>query len=111
MPNPCQKQKIFEIFETYKTSIDIITTSEVGVSVTLDNEKNLTEIVNELKKFGVVTVDKDMVIICVVGDLVSENVGFESRLFDPNEIPLDKLSGKIEDFVREVSEKMIIKKR
>jgi len=86
-------RKIFEIFETYKTSIDIITTSEVGVSVTLDNEKNLTEIVNELKKFGVVTVDKDMVIICVVGDLVSENVGFESRIVNAmRDIPVRMIS-------------------
>ncbi|MBQ8055746.1 MAG: aspartate kinase, partial [Paludibacteraceae bacterium] len=86
-------RKIFEIFETYKTSIDIITTSEVGVSVTLDNEKNLTEIVNELKKFGVVTVDKDMVIICVVGDLVSENVGFESRIVNAmRDIPVRLIS-------------------
>lgn len=72
-------RKVFEIFETYKTSIDMIATSEVGVSVSIDNTKNLEAIVNELKKFGHVQVDKDMCIICVVGDLNAENVGFESK--------------------------------
>ena len=62
-------RKVFEIFESYQTSIDMVTTSEVGVSVTIDNTKHLTEILDDLKKFGTVTVDEDMVIICVVGDL------------------------------------------
>lgn len=72
-------RKVFEIFESYKTSIDMVTTSEVGVSVSIDNTTNLPAIVNELKKFGRVEVDNDMCIICVVGDLESENVGFESK--------------------------------
>lgn len=71
-------RKVFEIFETYKTSIDMICTSEVGVSVTIDNTDNLTQIVAELKKFGTVRIDDDMCIICVVGDLAWHNVGFES---------------------------------
>lgn len=71
-------RKVFEIFETYKTSIDMICTSEVGVSVTIDNTDNLTQIVAELKKFGTVRIDEDMCIICVVGDLAWHNVGFES---------------------------------
>lgn len=71
-------RKVFEIFETYKTSIDMVCTSEVGVSVTIDNISHLSDIIDELKKYGMVTVDKDMVIICVVGDLDSENVGFET---------------------------------
>ena len=72
-------RKVFEIFEQYKTSIDMICTSEVGVSVTIDNRSHLTDIVNELKKYGTVEVDNDMCIVCVVGDLVSGNVGFETR--------------------------------
>lgn len=72
-------RKVFEIFETYQTPIDMIATSEVGVSVTIDNERNLHHIVDDLKKFGTVTVDRDMVIICVVGDLEWHNRGFESK--------------------------------
>ena len=72
-------RKVFEIFESYQTSIDMVTTSEVGVSVTIDNTKHLQEILDDLRKFGTVTVDEDMVIICVVGDLEWNNVGFESE--------------------------------
>ena len=72
-------RKVFEIFEQNKTSIDMICTSEVGVSVTIDNRAHLTDIVNELKMYGTVQVDEDMCIVCVVGDLVSGNVGFETR--------------------------------
>ncbi len=72
-------RKVFEIFESYQTPIDMVTTSEVGVSVTIDNTKNLKEIVDNLKKLGTVSVDENMVIICVVGDLQPENVGFQSK--------------------------------
>ncbi len=72
-------RKVFEIFETYKTSIDMVCTSEVGVSVTIDNRSYLSDIVNELKKYGTVSVEEDMCIICVVGDLDSSNVGFEAK--------------------------------
>ncbi len=72
-------RKVFEVFESYQTSIDMITTSEVGVSVTIDNTKKLDEILNSLKKLGTVTVDSDMVIICVVGDLPSENIGMQNK--------------------------------
>ena len=71
-------RKVFEIFENYKTSIDMICTSEVGVSVSIDDKTNLLPILNELKKLGVVEVDDNMCIICVVGDLDWRNVGFES---------------------------------
>lgn len=71
-------RKIFEIFESYNTPIDMIATSEVGVSMSIDNNKHLIDIVDELKKFGTVTVDQDMCIICVVGDLDWSNVGFET---------------------------------
>ena len=72
-------RKVFEIFESYQTPIDMITTSEVGVSMSIDNNTHLDEIVDELKKYGTVTVDTDMCIICVVGDLDWSNVGFESE--------------------------------
>lgn len=71
-------RKIFETFERYNTPIDMITTSEVGVSVSIDNNTNLGKIVDELKKYGTVTVDANMCIICVVGDLEWNNVGFET---------------------------------
>ncbi len=71
-------RKVFEIFETYKTSIDMICTSEVGVSVSIDDKTNLSSILNELKKFGTVKVDENMCIVCVVGDLDWRNVGFEA---------------------------------
>lgn len=86
-------RKIFEIFENYQTSIDMITTSEVGVSLTIDNTKHLTEIVNDLKKFGTVTVDSDMVIICVVGDLTYTNVGFQAKVLNAmSEVPIRMVS-------------------
>ncbi len=75
-------RKVFEIFETYKTSIDMVTTSEVGVSVSIDNTTNLSQILNELKKLGTVKVDMNMCIICVVGDLDWRNVGFEALASD-----------------------------
>nr|WP_319400061.1 aspartate kinase [uncultured Carboxylicivirga sp.] len=75
-------RKVFEIFESYKTPIDMITTSEVGVSVTIDENKHLDEIVTDLKKYGTVEVDSDQVIICVVGDLVAENKGYANKIFD-----------------------------
>ena len=71
-------RKVFEIFETYKTSIDMICTSEVGVSVSIDDKTHLTQILNELKKFGTVKVDENMCIVWVVGDLDWHNVGFET---------------------------------
>ncbi len=85
--------KVFDIFAQYKTSIDMITTSEVGVSVTIDNLKHLDEIVNDLRKFGTVTVDNDMVIICVVGDMASENVGFPAKVVDAvKDVPVRMIS-------------------
>lgn len=73
-------RKVFEIFESYQTSIDMICTSEVGVSMSIDDTRHLNEIIHDLKKYGTVTVDLDMCIICVVGDMDWENVGFESSV-------------------------------
>lgn len=86
-------RKVFEIFESYKTPIDMITTSEVGVSVTIDNDRHLEEIIDDLKKFGTVEVDRDQVIVCVVGDLVASNKGYANRIFDAlKEIPIRMIS-------------------
>ncbi len=86
-------RKVFEIFETYKTPIDMIATSEVGVSVTIDNEKNIDHILDDLKKFGTVTIDRDMVIICVVGDLEWQNKGIEAAALDAlKDIPVRMIS-------------------
>ncbi|MBP5423179.1 MAG: aspartate kinase [Paludibacteraceae bacterium] len=73
-------RRIFEIFESYKTAIDMITTSEIGVSITIDNNKHLDDIVDDLKKFGTVTIHKDMTIISVIGDLPENNVGFQTNI-------------------------------
>ena len=86
-------RKVFEIFESYQTAIDMIATSEVGVSMSIDNDAHLNEIVDELKKYGTVTVDSDMCIICVVGDLDWSNVGFETRATDAmRDIPVRMIS-------------------
>lgn len=86
-------RKVFEIFEDHKTPIDMVTTSEVGVSVTIDNRKHLEEIVDDLKKYGTVMVDEDLVIICVVGDLEWDNVGFEARIvYALKDIPVRMIS-------------------
>lgn len=70
--------KLFEIFEVNATPVDMVTTSEVGVTLTIDNDARLAAIVEELKKYGTVEIDRDMCIICVVGDLSWGNVGFET---------------------------------
>ena len=86
-------RKVFEIFETHRTSIDMVATSEVGVSVTVDNERNLHAIIEDLKKFGTVSVDHDMVIICVVGDLEWQNRGFEAEVVNAlKDIPVRMIS-------------------
>ena len=86
-------RKVFEIFESYKTPIDMVVTSEVGVSVTIDNKRSLDAIVDELKKYGTVTIDRDMVIICVVGDLEWQNRGFEADVVNAlKDIPVRMIS-------------------
>lgn len=86
-------RKVFEIFESYQTSIDMIATSEVGVSMTIDDDSHINEIVDELKKYGTVTVDGDMCIICVVGDLDWSNLGFETLATDAmKDIPVRMIS-------------------
>ena len=86
-------RKVFEIFESNQTAIDMVCTSEVGVSMSIDNDSHLDEIVDELKKYGTVTVDRDMCIICVVGDLDWSNIGFETLATEAlKDIPVRMIS-------------------
>ena len=86
-------RKVFEIFESYQTPIDMVCTSEVGVSMSIDNSAHLGEIVDELKKYGTVTVDTGMCTICVVGDLDWSNIGFETQVMDAlKNIPVRMIS-------------------
>ncbi|MCK5209499.1 MAG: aspartate kinase [Cyclobacteriaceae bacterium] len=84
---------VFKIFEKYKTPIDMITTSEVAVSLTIDDDSKLSEIVGDLKALGAVTVDKDQSIICMVGNDVVEEKGIIEKIFDAlREIPIRMIS-------------------
>ena len=74
-------RKIFEVFEKYRTPIDMITTSEVAVSLTIDNPANLKEILKELEPFGTVEVDENQVIISVVGNEISRTEDMVKKLF------------------------------
>ncbi len=74
-------RRVFEVFEKYKTSIDMISTSEVAVSVTIDDDKHLNEIVGELKSFGTIEVDKNQSIICIVGNMLAEKEGVLTEVF------------------------------
>ncbi len=75
-------RKVFEVFESYKTSIDMISTSEVAVSITIDDSKNLPAILDELKAFGTITVDEHQSIICIVGNMISEKEGVLKEVFE-----------------------------
>lgn len=75
-------RKVFEVFEKYKTSIDMITTSEVAVSVTIDDLSHLVEIVKELEAYGMVEVDKNQTIISVVGNMIAESEGTLAKIMD-----------------------------
>lgn len=86
-------RKVFEIFESYRTSVDMVCISEVGVSLTIDDTRYLNEIVHDLKKYGTVTVDLDMCIVCVVGDMHWSNKGFESKVMTAlKDIPVRMVS-------------------
>lgn len=86
-------RKVFEVFERYKTPIDMITTSEVAVSLTIDDDSNLTEILKELNDFGSVEVDKDQTIICVVGDFLASKSGYAAKVFESlKSIPIRMIS-------------------
>lgn len=86
-------RRVFEVFERYKTPIDMITTSEVAVSVTIDNDKQLPHILTELKQYGVVEIDINQCIVCIVGDLLAEKKGTANKIFEPLvQIPIRMIS-------------------
>jgi aspartate kinase len=86
-------KNIFEIFEFFKTPIDMISTSEVAVSLSIDNTKHLAEIVAELKEYGEVEVDTDQTIVCIVGDFINEEIGSAAKVFDAiKDIPVRMIS-------------------
>jgi aspartate kinase len=86
-------KNVFEIFEYFKTPIDMIATSEVAVSVTIDNPKHLDDIVTELKEYGKVKVDKNQTIVCIVGDVIAEEKGFAAKVFTALEdVPIRMIS-------------------
>ena len=86
-------KKIFEVFEQHKTAIDMITTSEVAVSLTIDNTSHLEQIIQELKGFGNIEVDTDLSIICIAGDLAQNKKGVTAAIFNSlKDIPIRMIS-------------------
>ncbi len=86
-------RKIFEIFEAYRTPIDMISTSEVSVSITIDNPEFISQIARDLSELGTVEVEKNQSIICVVGDFRPERTGSAPEIFEAlNSIPLKMIS-------------------
>ena len=86
-------RKVFEIFEAYRTPIDMITTSEVSVSITIDNPEFINQIAHDLKELGKVEVEENLSIICVVGDFRTERTGSAPEIFEAlNTIPLKMIS-------------------
>jgi aspartate kinase len=84
---------VFEIFERYKTSIDMITTSEIAVSLTIDKLSNLKEIIKELEEFATVEIENDQTIICVVGNLPKDKAGYAFKILEAlKDIPLRMVS-------------------
>ena len=86
-------RKIFEIFEAYKTPIDMVTTSEVSVSITIDNPQYINQIARDIKELGSVEVEQDQTIICIVGDFRTEKTGSAPEIFEAlDTIPLKMIS-------------------
>jgi aspartate kinase len=86
-------RKVFEIFEAYKTPIDMITTSEVAVSITIDNSEFINQIAHDLKELGTVEIEQNQSIICIVGDFRTERTGSAPEIFEAlNTIPLKMIS-------------------
>lgn len=86
-------RKVFEVFEKYKTSIDMITTSEVAVSVTIDTDASLANIIKELEPFGNVEVDKNQTIVSIVGNEIAQTQDVLKKLFDAiKEVPVTMVS-------------------
>jgi aspartate kinase len=75
-------KKVFEVFEKYQTPIDMITTSEVAVSLTIDDISYIAEIISELEPFGKVEIDSDLSIVCVAGDFSQQKEGISANVFN-----------------------------
>lgn len=85
--------KVFEVFEKYRTPIDMITTSEIAVSLTIDDDTNLNEIIKELEKFGVVEIDKEQTIVCIAGSFGQNQKGIVHQVLDAlMDIPIRMIS-------------------
>jgi aspartate kinase len=85
--------KIFTVFEKYNTAIDMVTTSEVAVSLTIDNDERLQEIVSELEGIGSVQVDSDLTIVCLAGDFSQKQSGASTEIFNSmSDIPIRMIS-------------------
>ncbi|MFC3158491.1 aspartate kinase [Chryseobacterium arachidis] len=86
-------RKVFEVFERYKTPIDMITTSEVAVSLTIDQTEYLSEIVKELELFAAVEIDNEQSIVCIVGDFRKNNHGYATIVSEAvKHIPIRMIS-------------------
>ncbi len=86
-------RKVFEVFETWKTPIDMIATSEVAVSLTIDYTDHLSHITKDLEKYGIIEVDENMSIICIVGNFESSALGLTSKVLQAlEEVPLRMIS-------------------
>jgi aspartate kinase len=86
-------RQVFEIFERYRTPIDMITTSEIAVSVTIDDATNLNDILSDLRKYAMVEVDENQTIICVVGNFLAEEKGIILKVIDAlKEVPIRMIS-------------------
>ncbi|MEO6134510.1 MAG: aspartate kinase [Ginsengibacter sp.] len=86
-------RKIFEVFEKYQTSIDMVTTSEVAVSLTIDNDTFLKEIIKELEMFGSITVDTEQTIVSIVGNKIAKTENVLAKVFAIlTEIPVRMVS-------------------
>lgn len=86
-------RKVFEVFELHSTAIDMLASSEIGISLTIDNPRNLDKIINDLKGYGSVSVDSDMTIICVIGDLDWKNPVTKSKVLNAvKDLPVRMIS-------------------
>jgi len=86
-------RKVAEVFENYQTPIDMLATSEIGVSMTIDDDRNIELIIDDLRKYGTVSYEKDMAIVAVIGDLKPDDAGFASIILGAVKgIPVNMIS-------------------
>jgi aspartate kinase len=86
-------RKVFEVFESYQTPIDMITTSEIAISLTIDNTRHLDRIAQELKLYGKVEIDRNMTIICIVGNNIMNSKDSISKVFEAlDKVPVRMVS-------------------